>query len=479
MRQVNEINSVFETQNYSLGNIICETLKKFKLKTLCHRSGIQKSNGFSVTELITLLIMLPLMALNSIHQLYKSEYGKRAAMQKDALYRLKNNERYSWRRLLYAVAKMFRQLVTSDSENKPSDNVTAFIFDDTPDLRVGYKMENVSYMFDHVIKKTVLGFKILVMGYFDGKSIIPVDFTVHSEKKLERKKAKQQYKKKADPKSPGGKRRKEVKISKVDAALQMLKRAVKNGFIADYVLCDSWFTSEKLIATVRGIKGGVMHVIAGVKNGNQKYGYKGELFNAKEIIALLKAQSAARRNRSWGTRYYEAVVTYKSVGELKLFICRYPGQKKWRVFVTTNTDLSFVEMMKTYGIRWSIEVLFRECKQYLRLGTCQSLDFDAQIASYTISFILYTLLAYLKRMESYETLGEIFRLSQQDVCEKNLAERLWDLFEELLEFMIQAIAANGPMDITQFRHSEEYAFVKELFESSFLFKQMGSVDKVA
>jgi hypothetical protein len=192
MRQVNEIDSVFENQNYSLGNIICDTMKKFKLKTLCHLSGIQKSDGFSVTELMTILIMLPLMALNSIHQLYKSEYGKRAAMQKDALYRLKNNERYSWHRLLYSVAKMLKQLVNSDGKERYC--VTAFIIDDTPDLRVGYKMENISYTFDHVIKKTVIGFQILVLGFFDGKSIIPVDFTVHSERLPERKKSKQQSK---------------------------------------------------------------------------------------------------------------------------------------------------------------------------------------------------------------------------------------------------------------------------------------------
>jgi len=477
MRQMKEIASVFQTHSYTLSDIICDTMKEFKLKTLCGLSGIQKSAGFSATELIALLIMLPLMALNSIHQLYKSEYGKRAEMQKDALYRLKNNEHYSWRRLLYAVAKTFKKL--ANPEREPSGGATALILDDTPDNRVGNKIENIGYMFDHVTRKTVLGFKILVLGFFDGKSITPVDYTSHSERKLKGKKAKQQYKKEADPKSPGGKRRKEAKISKIQAALQMLKRAAKNGIIADYVLCDSWFTCEEMIATVRSIKSGAMHLIAGIKNGNQKYGYKGELFNAKEIIAILKAQGAAHRNRSWGTRYYETTVTYKSVGEVKLFICRYPGQKKWRVFVTTNTSLSFVEMMKIYSIRWSIEVLFRECKQYLGLGNCQSRDFDAQIASYTICFILYTLLAYLKRKQSYETLGEIFRMTQQDVCEKNLAERLWALFEELLDFIIKAIAGHGPIEMDQFKLTDEYAFVKEIFESSFLFKQMASVDNSA
>jgi len=138
-------------------------------------------------------------------------------------------------------------------------------------------------------------------------------------------------------------------------------------------------------------------------------------------------------------------------------MCRYPRQKKWRVFITTNTELSFVEMMEIYGIRWSIEVLFRECKQRLQLGKCQSQDFDAQIASVTISFILYTFLAYLKRKDSYETMGELFRLTKQDVCEKNLAEKLWGLFEEMLAFMIEVIATQGSLDISQLQKSEEYA----------------------
>ena len=175
----------------------------------------------------------------------------------------------------------------------------------------------------------------------------------------------------------------------------------------------------------------------------------------------------------------EAVVTYKGVGTLKLFMSRYPRQKEWRVFVTTDTSLSYVKMMETYSIRWSIEVFFRECKQCLGLGKCQSQAFDAQIASTTIVFILYSLLSYLKRMGSYETLGGLFRMAQQDVCEKNMAEKLFALFEELLAVVIDAIASNGPMDITLFRQSEEHAFIKDIFDSSFLLRQIQSVDTCA
>ena len=329
------------------------------------------------------------------------------------------------------------------------------------------------------MKKTVYGFKILVLTFFDGISSIPLDFSIHAEKKLERKKSKEQFKKTVDPRSSGGKRRKELKAEKINQAITMIKRAVKHGFRAKYVLCDSWFSSKGFIKAIRGIADGTIHVIVGIRNDKQKYAYKGQLFNANAIIAKLKAEGSAHRCRKFNIRYFEAVVEYPEIGMVKLFICRYPRQKKWRVFVSTDASLSFMEMMKVYGIQWTIEVMFREAKQYLQLGGCQARTFDAQIAHTTITLILYTFLAYLKRMGSYETLGELFRSIQQDICEKPLAERLWELFEELLTIIIKMISANGATDIIMLQKTEEYRYVKEIFASSFLIEQLNMVNKSA
>ena len=52
--------------------------------------------------------------------------------------------------------------------------------------------------------------------------------------------------------------------------------------------------------------------------------------------------------------------------------------------------------------------IFKEAKQFLRLGKCQSRDFDAQIASVIISCILYILLSYIRRINNYESLGDLF-----------------------------------------------------------------------
>lgn len=48
--------------------------------------------------------------------------------------------------------------------------------------------------------------------------------------------------------------------------------------------------------------------------------------------------------------------------------------------------MSFVRAFEVYQIRWNIEVLNKECKQYLGLGTCAGRDFDEQIADCTLCF---------------------------------------------------------------------------------------------
>jgi len=154
MRQMKEIATILESQNYSLNNSICDMLKKFNFKTLCHKSGIKKEAGFSTIEIITLLILLPIIAVNSVHQLYKSSYSKQAAMQEDTIYRLKNNEKHSWRSLLYSIAKAFKEKVNTkkEPESNSDANIKAFIKDDTPDQRTGYKITDFRIGFNrHMI----------------------------------------------------------------------------------------------------------------------------------------------------------------------------------------------------------------------------------------------------------------------------------------------------------------------------------------
>ena len=66
-----------------------------------------------------------------------------------------------------------------------------------------------------------------------------------------------------------------------------------------------------------------------------------------------------------------------------------------------------------------------------------------------------------------------------ELVEKNLAERLWTLFEELLEAVVRSIADSGAVDLPQFKRSPEYATWKTLFEESFLGHQLQDLNKIA
>ncbi len=387
-KPVKEIENVLQNHGYSINNIICEVMKTFKLKTLCWQISFQKQAGYSTSEILRLMLMLPLMLLKSVHALYKSDFQKVTTMKKDSIYRLKNNEKMPWRALLLVMAKQFQRLVNPTNE---VDNKSAFILDDTTHSKTGRRIEQVSMVFDHVAgrKGIKLGFKNLTLGLFDGKIFKPLDFTLQAEKALTKARhRKEQYKKLRDPKSAGAKRIRECHVSKITNGLAMLKRAVKQGFKANYVLVDSWFSSHEFIQTVRELGKNPMHLICGVRKDGRKYLYKEGYLNAKEFQSVLKNEGQEKRCRKRNTRYFEAVVDYEGIGQAKLYFCRFPYQKKWRLFLSTDTSLSLLSMLEIYSVRWSIEVFFKETKQYLKLGTCQSRDFDAQIAHITTCYVL-------------------------------------------------------------------------------------------
>ena len=478
-KPVKEIENVLQSHGYSINNIIVEVMKTFKIKTLCRQVGFQKEAGYSTSEILTLMLMLPLMLLKSVHALYKSEFQKVTTMKKSCIYRLKNNEKMPWRALLLVMSKQFQRLV--NPTNLVADK-SAFILDDTTLAKTGRRIEQMTKVFDHVAGKkgSKLGFKNLTLGLFDGKSFLPIDLTLQVEKPLKNARhRKERFKKQRDPKSAGAKRIKECHVSKIANGLNMLKRALKQGFRAKYVLVDSWFASYEFIQTVRDLNKKSMHLICGVRKDSRKYLYNGDSLNASQLQKVLKNEGNEKRCRKRNIRYFEVLVNYEGIGQVKLFFCRFPYQKKFRLFLSTDTSLSLLTMLEIYSIRWTIEVFFKETKQHLKLGACQSRDFDAQIAHITTCYLLYTLLAYFRRVNDYESLDGLFAEIKDQLVEKNVAERLWELFDELLQVVITSVAKSGLVDIMEFANSVEYQYLKELFENSFLTNQMKALENAS
>ena len=92
-----------------------------------------------------------------------------------------------------------------------------------------------------------------------------------------------------------------------------------------------------------------------------------------------------------------------------MFFSRQGQNGKWKIFVATDTNLSFIQVIEIYQIRWSIEVFFKEAKQLLGLGKCQSNNFDGQIADTTITMIQRILLTLKYRFDHYESKAALFK----------------------------------------------------------------------
>ena len=151
-----------------------------------------------------------------------------------------------------------------------------------------------------------------------------------------------------------------------------------------------------------------------------------------------------------------------------LFFSKIGSNGKWKVILTTDTKLSFLQAVELYQIRWSIEVFFKEAKQMLNLGGCQSSDFDAQIADTTITMIAYILLAFRFRYDNYESMGALFRAMNAETLRKTIDIRLWELFIDLVETICQLIEKDFEevMDLI-LRKQEMAKWVENMLESHY------------
>lgn len=406
----------------------------FKTSGLLKCFNNVKTKGYTVSSLILMLIMFRLRGIN-IWASQKACNKGMAICDDNTYYRLMNHPLINWRKMVIAFAKQF--MVISKTKGDDVKNVKCFVIDDTDLEKTGRKIEFIGKIFNHVIKKHVLGFKMLTLAFWDGKSLIATDFSLHREagKKgnygMSKKELKNQFSKKRDIQSPAQKRVAELDKKKTDVAISMLKRAVKNGFVASYVLVDSWFTNEMFIKSVRSIKNRMMHFLGMCKIDRRKFNYEGKDLNSTQIIAAY-SRKKGKYCRKYKSHYFSTIAVYKGE-KVKLFYVKYGKSKNWSLLLTTNLVLSFVEAIELYQIRWTIEVMFKECKQYLAIGSSQNTDFDGQIADTSIALITHTILSLQKRFSDYETMGELFRQTQQQFLELTLWDRLLKVFKKMLQ----------------------------------------------
>ncbi len=408
-----------------------------KVKTWLCRANIKKQEGYHAAHLLFILFMLPLLQLNTVHSFCRKQWEQWSISKKDTYYRFKQNTNYRWRAFMNGIN---RQIFNSlDVYSSPQKDL-CFVIDDTILQKSGRKIENVSYIHDHTVGRSVLGFCIVTLGLFTGNAFYPLDYAYRFSKKRHAKTPE----KIGDPRSSSGLRSYEAKnCTKLELALAMIQRAVKTGLIPGYVLFDSWYSWPGFIKSIKKIHQDI-HVICRLKDSNVHYCYNGQKYKLSELHK--KIRNGFKKNSRTGLLLKRVKVTFSGSDEPVVILFskgyREPeleptnGKKKkkepsWAAFLCTNSKLHSSTIIKEYSKRWPIEVCFKECKQMLGLGKDQSNNFNGQVCANSLSFLRYNVLNYLNEAENHSTMGGLFENLVDDTAIKTYSARLWEFFRGL------------------------------------------------
>jgi len=453
---LNELSNIL-TKKEKTDEVVLVFSKQFKLGQLLKPFSEIKKQGYSLMSILVALILSRLGGLS----VYAAQKTGNLQMDDNTIYRLMNNQLVDWKSILLSFAKQFIKCVSTKGTTDEK-SVRCFVIDDTEIEKCGKTFEGLSKIYSHKEHRSVFGFKLLLLCYWDGKSLIPCGLSLHREHKkhdygLTEKQQKRQFTKKRKDRGYFQERYNELDQDKLSVAIKMLKRCVKCGILGSYVLMDRWFVNDFMLQEIRKIRKGLLHVVGMCKMDRRKFSVNGKEQNSQTIIKMNENNSEKVRScKKYKSRYFVVVANYKGI-HVKLFYIKYKRSKVWTLLLTTDLSLSFVKAMELYQIRWSIEVLYKECKQYLRLGKSQNTDFCGQIADATLTMITYTILSLYKRFESYETLGALFRHTQKEMLEKTLYERIEEMILKILGDLLETLCIDVEETLYRLASSEKAA----------------------
>ena len=436
------ISDVITDSKHYIDNLFADTWKKLKLNSLIRVAGFTKRSGIEITQAVFVLLLWKWLNMSSIAMFSRQALGTFSSAKKDVMYDLLKREEINWRALNSQTARaVYQQHTLTESRSK------AFVLDDSIKTRRGKKMEGVSSHFDHVTGRHVMGQQVLTLGLATEEAFLPLDSQIY----LSQVKARELIKPYKDGRSVVGKRYSDATTqSKPTMAAKMMKRAIRAGVEADYLLADAWFGTRPMIRTALELD---VCAILRMKKNKMKYravvnGGTTQLLNAQELYAhAVKRQWRKVRGLPWKAVSLDVELDlaeedenepqWQSVRLLFVRGLKEPGEadvskKDWALFLTTDIGLSMSKMLETYALRWGIEVYFKEAKQHPGFLKEQTATFASHTASIHLCAIRYLMLVHNKLENQDARIGEIRSQIQDQLDSLSFAARLWQLFRAII-----------------------------------------------
>jgi DDE superfamily endonuclease len=435
------VGNVIKNKNHYIDNLFADTWKALKLNKWLNRAGFKKRSGIDISEAVFLLLLWKWLNVASIAMFSRKALGVFSQAKKDVMYDLLKREDINWRELNSQTAKeVYRQNKLGNSR------IRAFVLDDSIKTRKGKKMEGVSSHFDHVSGHHVMGQQVLTLGLVTEEAFLPVD----SQLFVSKVKAQELVRDYKDKRSVVSKRYHEATSqTKPEMSEHMMRRAIRNGMEADYVVADAWFGTKPMLRSAIDLN---LCPIFRMKKNKMKYRAtikgKKQLLTAKELYShTVKQEWQKVRGMPWKAvsllveldlaEKEEKQPQWKWVQLLFVRGLKEPDEsdiskKNWALFITTDINLSMSKLLEIYSLRWGIEVYFKEAKQHLGFLKEQTVTFASHTASIHLCAIRYLMLVYTKLQDQEIRVGDVRTEIKNQLDTLSFAGSLWKIFRAII-----------------------------------------------
>jgi hypothetical protein len=394
----------------------------------------RRSDGEPLGNVLCALLAWPLLKVKSLH-CFCAELCQFLGGEVSVLYDFLGREDINWRGL---NSELSRRVYQANEMGCRSES--AFVVDDSSKARAGRKVEGTSCYFDHTEGRHRIGHQMLQLGLASPKGFLPIEAQlVMGEKGAINKPKDKPFK---DQRSSAARdMRRAQEQTKHQLLREMIPRALRAGFKAQYVLADAWFGCKENVACCLDNE---LTAIFQMKRGNLAYQHQGHSYTASQLYAKVQRHMQPKNRRA---RYKTAslVVSLNLETddqqparwvEVRLVFSapvRASHAQTWVVFLCTDLTLSDAKILEVYALRWSIEVYFKEIKQNLGFLKEQSGRYQVAYASVHLAALRYLLLFEAMLRSGQLSYGEIRDRESGRLQTLTYAVLLWQLFRALIE----------------------------------------------
>jgi len=419
------------------------------LSKIGKKCGIYKRSGHAPVRVLLEIVSLVFRGLT----LFQATKSDSSPLQKDMVHRFLKRAEIDWYQWFSQIAwKVAQDFMPAMGSHQAND---VLIIDDTMIERPrSKKVELLAWIWDHAKKRNVSAYQSVVLAVSDGMSVVPLDFRLKVGNHLVDASTKQVV----PASTPAAARREQAHRTKLELAIDMVGRAIQNGFAGSYLLVDSWYALPAFITTI--VRDHRLHTIGQVRS-NFRVVYHGTSLTISQLHNLLRKRPGPGAVLAQVTADLKSDPDEPNVPVQIVFLHHRQRSQKWIALVTTDLDLEAEEIMQLYGRRWGIEVLFKMNKSYLRMTKeLQSRSFDSMVAQVTISFLRYLYLGWNERQQlDSSTLGDLFLRETEATSGIRYQRALLDILEELfawLKTIPEAFqeAASGMLEFIRTRVNE-------------------------